>query len=196
MEMRQFNALVFQESEWYVGQTIEYDIVVQAESPEKAIRELSRALTAHIDIALSKNTEPFQGLQAPPAKVVQAWNDAVLVLSVRSAELGNLDNLREIRFCDSLPDDPPPPLTSDEQKVYDEIAKRGDEGMSFSELRQSSILDPVKVACVVPLLVKDRRVDAFYVFRGKVLRDPSAIIEAFRVESEMDPLTMRYAVRR
>jgi hypothetical protein len=102
----QFNVLGYREGDWYVAQAIERDICSQARRPDEAIYELARAIATHIGYAMSRGEQPFVGLPATPAEIIQAWHNTVITWQVRPDSIEVAGNtpppFGEIRYTDSI----------------------------------------------------------------------------------------------
>ncbi len=66
-------AVVFKSGDLWVGQCLEYDIAVQAKTPQEVPYELERAIVANVVIAGTEGLKPFVNIKPAPDRYFRMW---------------------------------------------------------------------------------------------------------------------------
>lgn len=74
--MPTLRAIIFREGGSWVGQCLEYDIVIQAEDAETARERLTFAIQAEARYTREKFGEPFVGIDPAPVEYEHLWRSA------------------------------------------------------------------------------------------------------------------------
>lgn len=80
---QKIRVIMYREEEKWVGQCLEYDIRVQADTTEKLTRYLDLAINATMEDSLERHGKPFANIDPAPKRFQDLWEKRASTIQPR-----------------------------------------------------------------------------------------------------------------